>query len=127
MVYVTEPDIVAAPPGYTYSVPGPLPGSRFVVTEPAPTIVAEPTYVEPPVTYVEREPVYVERPQRYVVDQAPRYLYDQPRTVVSRPRVIAPREPVVVAPSGIVNTGYTTGYSTVRSCFTDLAGRERCY
>ncbi len=111
MVYMTEPGVVATSPGYTYSVPGPLPGTRFVVTEPAPRIVAE--------------PIYVERPQTYVVDQAPPYLFERPRTVVTRPRIVAPREPVVVAPreSGIV----TTGYSTVRSCFTDLAGVERCY
>lgn len=109
MVYVGEPGVVATAPGYTCSVPGPLPGSRFVVTEPASAIVAEPTYAE--------------WPQTYVVDQARPYLFERPRTVVTQPRIVAPREPVVVAPrvSGIV----TTGYSTVRSCFTDLAGVER--
>ncbi len=98
MVYMTQPGVVATAPGYVYSVPGPLPGTRFVVTEPAPAVIAEP-------------------PSTYVV--AP------PGTVVNRPMVVAPRQPVVVAPreSGIV----TTGYSTVRSCFTDLIGIERCY
>jgi hypothetical protein len=99
MVYVTEPDAVATAPGYVYSVPGPLPGSRFVVTEHDPVVVAE-----PPVSYV----------------VAP------PARVINRPLAIAPREAttrVVPRESGIV----TTGYSTVRSCFTDLIGVERCY
>ena len=97
MVYVTEPDVVATAPGYVYSVPGPLPGSRFVVTEHAPVVVTEPADVAAP-----------------------------PARVISRPMAIAPREAttrIVPRESGIV----TTGYSTVRSCFTDLAGVERCY
>ncbi len=60
-----------------------------------------------------------------IAELAPAYVVAPPRAAVNRPMVIAPREPVVVAPreSGVV----TTGYSTVRSCFTDLIGIERCY
>jgi hypothetical protein len=95
-VYVTDPYIQPAPaytyaaPTYTYSVPGPLPFSRFVVTERAPMVVAEP-------------PVVAAAPPAAVVE----------------PPVMAALPPA----SGIV----TTGYSTVRSCFTGLSGIERCY
>ena len=74
-------------------MPGPLPFSRFVVTEQPATVVA------PPAAIVAEPPVVAERP---IV---------APPTMASPPR------------GGIV----TTGYSTVRSCFTDLAGIERCY
>jgi hypothetical protein len=109
-IYVTEPDVVAATPGYVYSAPAPFiapapfgyRAPRYVVTEPAaPVVIAE-----PPPSYV------------VVAPQVP---------VVNPPLVVAPRTataPVVVPrSSGIV----TTGFSTERRCFIDLNGFERCY
>jgi len=114
-IYMNGPEVVTTEPAYTYSVPGPLPFSRFVVTEHAPVVVAEPpaaVIAEPPaVVAAPRARVVVTEPQRRVV-MAPR-----PAAVVDPPLAVVPRD------SGIV----TTGYSTVRSCFTDLAGIERCY
>jgi hypothetical protein len=94
-VYVADPYITPAPayiyaaPTYTYSVPGPLPFSRFVVTEYAPVVGERPAVVAPP------------------------------------PAAAINPAPVAAAPSA--SEMVTTGYSTVRSCFTDLVGVERCY
>jgi hypothetical protein len=107
-IYMNGPEVVTTEPAYTYSVPGPLPFSRFVVTEHAPVVVAEPPAA---VIAAPRARVVVTEPRRRVV-MAPR-----PAAVVNPPLAVVPRD------SGIV----TTGYSTVRSCFTDLAGIERCY
>jgi hypothetical protein len=105
-IYMTQPGYVASgytyAPGYAYSAPAPgytysAPGYVYG----APTVVAEP-------------------PSSYVV-VAP------PAPVVNPPLMVAP--PVATAPvvvprsSGIV----TTGFTTERRCFVDLAGFERCY
>jgi len=127
-VVTTAPEVVATEPDYTYSVPGPLPFSRYVVTEHAPAIVAEQPVV------LAAPPAVIAAPPRRVIAPRARVVATRPARVANAPMVIAPREAVAPRRSEIVEVVaprqpeiVTTGYSTVRSCFTDLIGVERCY
>jgi hypothetical protein len=79
----TEPGYVATGPDYVYTAPAPYETRRYIVADPAPTVLAE-----PPSSYV-----VVERPAAMV----------RPPMVVERERRVLPR------PSGIVTTGSSSG------------------
>jgi hypothetical protein len=71
--------------------------------------------------------VIAEPPSSYLVVAPPRDVAVNPPLVIKPPRTYAPREVyeprVLPRDTGIV----TTGSSTLRSCFVDLSGLERCY
>ena len=117
-------EVMTTEPTYTYSVPGPLPFSRFVVTEHAPVVVTEPQSV----VVTERPAVVAAPPARVIKPRRARttvFTAPAPAVVAAPAATTVVERPLDIVPdnSGIV----TTGYSTVRSCFTDLIGIERCY
>lgn len=99
--------------------PGYIGGTGYVATSPGYTYAPGYTYGAP--GYVYSSPtVIAEPPSSYVVVAPPAPVMNPP-VVVAPPVATAP----IVAPrsSGIV----TTGFTTERRCFIDLAGFERCY
>jgi hypothetical protein len=125
-VYMTETDVVAPGPSYVYDEPSYVADEVAVPRE---RIVRERIIREevlPAREWVIRRRV-VAAPRERIIRQrtvaAPRerVVREQivPDKVIAPPEVV--REDVVLAPP------VTTGFSTDRSCFIDLVGRERCY